>query len=202
MRNLSPTGEDFSEKKFLEVWVNDFQQYQGRMIVDLGEVSEDFYVREHPEALEKGRGILDTEDTEPLGGDGELTVSREDFGLDNVRGLDGQGVEGDDDDDDFVFSRPPDATDFSAYQKINNFESNSLLDTEDLDGDRLLDTDDAYLSYVFDLSDVGPRDVEPGPYGVLEVVLSGKQYDAARRAGRSVGKCEASGDPCGEVERQ
>ncbi len=152
MRNLSQTGEDFSEKKFLEVWVNDFGRRRGRLIFDLGEISEDFYVRENPDQPLKGRGFLDTEDIEPIGGDGQLTVSREDFGLDNVKGRDGDSVPGDDGDDDFQFSRPEDPTRYQEYTKINSYEGNSLLDTEDLDEDRLLDTDNAYLSYVFDLS--------------------------------------------------
>lgn len=147
-RNLSTIGEDYSEKKFLEVWVNDFGISQGRMIVDMGEISEDFYVTSNPLNPEKGRGFLDTEDFDPY--DGALTVSREDFGLDNVKGEDELDVEGDDGDDDFFFRR----TQIPDYSRINNFEGNSLLDTEDLDGDALLDTDNAYLSYVFDLSNV------------------------------------------------
>ncbi|MBZ0266584.1 cell surface protein SprA, partial [bacterium] len=146
MRNLSTIGEDYSEKKFLEVWVNDFGVAEGRMIVDMGEISEDFYVRDHPLNPEKGRNFLDTEDFDPY--DGALTVSKEDLGLDNVKGVDEDNVEGDDGDDDFFFRR----TQTPDYSKINNFEGNSLLDTEDLDGDNLLDQDDAYLSYVFDLS--------------------------------------------------
>lgn len=146
MRNLSTIGEDFSEKKFLEVWVNDFGRSEGRMIVDMGEINEDFYVTPSTVFPEKGRGFLDTEDFDPY--DGSLTVSKEDFGLDNVNGSDGAGVPGDDGDDDFAFSR----TSTPDYSKINNYEDNSLLDTEDLDGDNLLDTDNAYFSYVFDLA--------------------------------------------------
>lgn len=150
MRNLSPIGEDYSEKKFLEVWVNDFGAREGTMVVDLGEISEDFYVRAPADSgAPKGRGFLDTEDFNIY--DGELTVSREDLGLDNVAGDDALGIPGDDGDDDFEFRRSdPDST---KYWKINGFEGNSLLDTEDLDGDNFLDVDNAYLSYVVDLAD-------------------------------------------------
>ncbi|HMB68031.1 MAG TPA: cell surface protein SprA, partial [bacterium] len=65
MRNLSSIGEDYSEKKFLEVWVNDFGARQGTMVVDLGEISEDFYVRAPADSTTpKGRGFLDTEDVD------------------------------------------------------------------------------------------------------------------------------------------
>jgi hypothetical protein len=150
MRSLSPLGEDFSEKKFLEVWVNDFGRNEGRMIVDLGEISEDFYVRDSDSlATPRGRDVLDTEDFNPY--DGELTVSAEDFGLDAVRGVDGGGAAGDDGDDDFRFNRSdPESV---RFEGINNYEGNSLLDTEDLDADRLLDVDNVYSSYVFELTE-------------------------------------------------
>jgi hypothetical protein len=150
MRSLSTIGEDYSEKKFLEVWVNDFGARQGTMVVDLGEISEDFYVRDPADSTaEKGRGFLDTEDFNVY--DGELTVSREDLGLDNVAGDDDLNVPGDDGDDDFEFRRSdPDSI---KFRRINNYEGNSLLDTEDLDGDNFLDTDNAYLSYAVDLAD-------------------------------------------------
>lgn len=151
MRNLSTVGEDFSEKKFLEIWVNDFGRHEGRMIFDMGEINEDFEVDStgNPSLPPKGRGFLDTEDFDVY--DGELTVSKEDFGLDDVRGTDGASVPFDDGDDDFHFNRAePDSV---RYESINNYEGNSLLDTEDLDGDALLDTDDVYAAYVVDLTE-------------------------------------------------
>lgn len=150
MRNLSVTGEDFSQKKFLEIWVNDFQRRTGRLVFDLGEISEDFYLRSNAVRANKGRGFLDTEDFDTF--DGQLTVSKEDLGLDNVDGVDGQAIPGDDNDDDFEFDRKSNAAD-TDFRRINNTENNSVLDTEDLDNDNLLDTDDAYLSYVLDLAD-------------------------------------------------
>ncbi|NNE44103.1 MAG: cell surface protein SprA, partial [Gemmatimonadetes bacterium] len=165
MRNLSTTGEDFSEKKFLEIWVNDFGVAQGKLIFDMGEISEDFYTRPPADSVSfKGRGFLDTEDVDPY--DGDLTVSREDFGLDNVQGNDDLNVPGDDGNDDFEFRRS--TKDFS---KINNYEGNSLLDTEDLDGDNFLDEDNAYFSYVFDLADT--------TVGTGALVL--KNYDPVER---------------------
>ena len=169
LQNLSDIGEDYSEKKFLELWVNVLDPVpQGYMLLDLGEISEDFYVESGNPA--KGRGKLDTEDTDPIGGDGELTVSREDFGLDNVKGADDQNVPGDDGDDDFSFKRPRDPRDYTAYEDINNYEGNSILDKEDLDGDRLLDDDNDYNSYVFDLSQTvpDPDDTDPLNHLVLD----------------------------------
>ncbi|MDP6529953.1 MAG: hypothetical protein QGI43_09720, partial [Gemmatimonadota bacterium] len=145
MRNLSMTGEDYTEKKFVEIWVDDLGGYEGVMTFDIGEISEDHYLES--EGLQKGRGFLDTEDFDPF--DGSLTVSREDLGLDNVQGTDGSGSEGDDGDDDFFFER----TSTPDYTQINGTEGNSRLDTEDTDGDNFLDTDNKYLSFEIDLSD-------------------------------------------------
>ena len=75
-------------------------------------------------------------------------MSREDFGLDNVQGVDANQVPGDDGEDDFQFTR----TANPDYSRINGWEGNSLLDTEDLDGDNFLDEDNSYFSYVLDLS--------------------------------------------------
>ncbi len=150
MRNLSPTGEDFSEKKFLEIWVNDFQRRQGKMLFDMGEVSEDYYLETNSTLLNKGRGKLDTEDTVPVGGDGILNKPLEDFGLDNILGDDDAALAGDDGNDDFFFEKSGDPID---YTQINNPEDNNFLDTEDLDGDRALDLDNIYFSYVLDLAD-------------------------------------------------
>ncbi len=172
MRNLSPTGEDFSEKKFLEIWINDYGRREGTVIFDIGEISEDFYLRPSELSTQKGRDYLDTEDIDPF--DGQLTVSREDFGLDNVKGDDGGSVAGDDGDDDFQFQR----TANPDYTRINNMERNSLLDTEDLDDDNLLDTDNAYLSYVIDLAEDSEyekqdnNDVVPGnPWRLFQIPL-------------------------------
>jgi len=155
MRNLSPTGEDYSEKKFLEIWVNDFADRDVRdggakMIFDMGEISEDFYVETANQSspFPKGRRFLDTEDVDPE--DGELTAAQEDFGLDNSLARDTDPPAPDDDgDDDFEFRdvQPID------YSKINGTEGNRRLDTEDLDGDDFLDESNAHLSYVIDLAD-------------------------------------------------
>ncbi len=149
MRNLSTTGEDFSQKKFLEIWVNDFQRRQGKIIFDMGEISEDHYLETASLSTTKGRGFLDTEDIVPLIGDALFTKDTEDFGLDNVLGEDGAQIPGDDGNDDFEFER----TENPDYRRINNTEDNNFLDTEDLDGDRALDRDNSYFSYVVDLAD-------------------------------------------------
>ncbi|MGH2570928.1 MAG: hypothetical protein ACRDGR_06865, partial [bacterium] len=153
MRNLSQTGEDYSEKKFVEIWVNDFGRLEtrqgARMIFDMGDINEDFYVETSNQSNPlKGRGRLDTEDVSPE--DGELTVAQEDFGLDNTLAIDSDPpAAGDDGDDDFEFRdvQPLD------YSKINGTENNRRLDTEDLDLDGFLDVENTYLSYVIDLTD-------------------------------------------------
>ncbi len=174
MRNLSVTGEDFSQKKFLEIWVNDYQRRQGRLVFDLGEISEDYYLESSPVNPLKGRGFLDTEDFDPL--DGQLTVSKEDHGLDNLPGVDGQNVAGDRGNDDFEFQR----TSTPDYSRINGTEDNNILDTEDLDNDNLLDVDNAYFSYVLDLADsvVVDGKLEPNRFIVQDngALLSGNGW--------------------------
>jgi hypothetical protein len=106
-----------------------------------------------------GRGWLDTEDIDPE--DGELTASREDFGLDNIQAADSDPpAPGDDGNDDFVLpgQEPLD------YSRINGTEGNGLLDTEDLDGNDFLDQDNIYGSYVISLGEdpVSPRDTPSG----------------------------------------
>jgi hypothetical protein len=146
MRQLPPDLQDLREATSVAIWVDDFGASRGRMILDLGEISEDFYVETtNPQ---KGRGWLDTEDIDPE--DGELTASREDFGLDNIQAADSDPpAPGDDGNDDFVLpgQEPLD------YSRINGTEGNGLLDTEDLDGNDFLDQDNIYGSYVISLGE-------------------------------------------------
>ena len=142
MRLLSETGNDYSEYQFLEVWINDggsIVQSTGTFHIDLGTISEDFYPLMSP------NGDLDTEDVDvpPNGFDPD-----EDVGLDNVAGADGTGVPGDDGDDDYNFEYGSD-----DYSRINGTEGNERLDTEDLNGNGYVNTDNSYWTLSVVLSD-------------------------------------------------
>ncbi|MFH1864754.1 MAG: hypothetical protein ABIK85_02600, partial [Candidatus Eisenbacteria bacterium] len=142
MRLLSKTGSDYSDYQFIELWVNDgapIEQSTGTFYIDLGKISEDYYPLMSP------NGLLDTEDVDvpPNGFDAD-----EDVGLDTVEGVDGQGVPGDDGDDDYTFEYGSD-----DYSKINGTEGNDRLDTEDLNGNGYVDRDNSYWTLTVDLSD-------------------------------------------------
>jgi hypothetical protein len=142
MRLLSKTGSDYSEYQFFEMWINDggpVAQSTGTFHVDLGTISEDFYPLMSP------NGELDTEDVDvpPNGFDAD-----EDVGLDTVEGVDGEGVPGDDGDDDYNFEYGSD-----DYSGINGTEWNERLDTEDLNGNGYVDKDNSYWTLSVDLSD-------------------------------------------------
>jgi len=142
MRLLSKTGNDYSEYQFVEMWINDggpIAQSTSTFHIDLGTISEDFYPLMSP------NGELDTEDVDvpPNGFDAD-----EDVGLDNVEGVDGEGVPGDDGDDDYNFEYGSD-----DYSSINGTEWNERLDSEDLNGNGYVDKDNSYWTLSVDLSD-------------------------------------------------
>ena len=134
---LSNSGLDFSEKKFLNVWLNGGG---GEVWLDLGTVSEDALRFDYAGKRKSQNVLLDTED---LNHDGKLDYD-EDIGLDGVAGADETFVPGDDANDDFVFSE-------TSYDKINGTEGNTFLDTEDLNGNNTLETDEKVFRYKIDL---------------------------------------------------
>ncbi len=140
MRLLSKTGDDYSESEFFEIWVNDDGARQGRIHINLGTLSEDYYP-----LFEEPNGELDTEDVDRNGFDAD-----EDTGLDTVFGDDDDWQPGDADDgyDDYEFEYGSD-----DYSRINGSEGNERLDTEDLNGNFYLDTDNTYWELTVDLSD-------------------------------------------------
>ncbi|MBN1503946.1 MAG: cell surface protein SprA [Candidatus Eisenbacteria bacterium] len=156
---LSWLGEDFTEMQYVEVWVNDFASGRDpskKMRLSLGTVSEDGTW--DPDSLPNGR--LDSEDTSPPNGELDISPTDEDTGLDGkMNGVEScvAGVTGDPPDcseDDYRYEPETAPTDFSH---INGTEGNRLAmahpvpDTEDLDGDGTLDTDQDYVEYVVSL---------------------------------------------------
>jgi hypothetical protein len=139
MRLLSKTGNDYSDYEFIEFWINAGSDPRGTVRVDLGTISEDFY------PLRASNGVLNTEDEDRNGFDAD-----EDLGLDNAAGEDEDWYPGspDDGDDDYFYEYQS-----NDYSKINGTEGNELLDTEDLNGNWYLDTDNRYWEFTVDLAD-------------------------------------------------
>ena len=134
-RLVSKTGSDFADLRFVEVWLRQKEGQGGRMYIDLGAVSENFY---HP--------WTDTLHTEDKDANGKLSED-ENTGLDGVP--DGQpGDDQGDDEDKWSFKE-------GDYRYINGTEDNpsTAFDTEDLDGNANLDDDETFFRLGFDLAD-------------------------------------------------
>lgn len=185
---LDPVGYDLSRAQFIEVWVNDWNDYHAgfqqprvrqrgvKLHIDIGTVSEN-QIR-YPGAS-PDTSLLDTEDKAPR--DNQLTVRRddptdpdhEDTGQDGL--VSSQEVEQGLPVRDLVTATPSDPSgddwrelidpDFDDFEEIdprnwiytNGTEDNSQLkpfpDTEDLNLNQIVDTQENYLEYTIDLGD-------------------------------------------------
>ncbi len=163
---LDPNGYDLSGAQFIELWINDFRDLDRvrsphvRMHIDLGRVSED--QMRSPE--QPPNQLLDSEDSNR---DEQLNEG-EDSGLDGFpngeepRKLDLiTSSDSDPSGDDW---HGPDASykydlDTRRWRAVNGTEGNAaasanpIPDTEDLDGNNFLDTDNAFARYTVDLAD-------------------------------------------------
>lgn len=144
-------GLDLSQGQFIEVWVNDFKQNPadrgGILRIDIGRIDEDYY---RPDDNEYEREDVDYDGF--VAGDGPLS---DDTGLDGVMGTDGEGVPGDDGDDDYKLERDQS----KRFTRINGTEQNFVEDDEDLDRSGILDQTNSYFSYAIDLSSEAVVDV-------------------------------------------
>ena len=164
---LSWLGEDFTEMQYIEMWVKDHPADRdlGKEIkIDLGVVSED--AMWHPDSLPNGR--LDTEDKNR---NGALDISPED----EDTGLDGRfdpqepvtpGVTQDLSDpagDDYFYEPEKSVSENPKYgpnyfAQINGTEGNRRVspnptpDTEDLNGNGRLDTEQDYFELTVNLA--------------------------------------------------
>ncbi len=155
---ISVTGQDFSRAQFLDIWVNDFIQWpdvlhrrRGKLHIDLGKVSEDaMWYKNDPSApadqwkVVLPNGKLDTEDANR---DGKLDQT-EDVGLDGIK----HGDPGADPNDVYQYDDSAPESD-QKYAHVNGTEGNQILDTEDLDGDGQLETQNSYFEITVDLGD-------------------------------------------------
>ena len=166
---LDPAGLDVSRSQFIELWVNDWndrartRDTHVRLHIDLGTVSED--QMRAPD--EPPNGLLDTEDQQPR--DNQLTVTDkkdEDTGYDGVkdagenhpvRDLTTAGPADPEGDDYNTFDETYQDLDPRRYRYTNGTEGNKQRnptpDTEDLNLNQILDTQEDYLEYTIDLGD-------------------------------------------------
>ena len=157
-------GLDISQGQFLEVWVNDFKpdplSRGGKLHIDLGLIDENFH--------NPGSSTFDDEDKNHDG----FAAAFDDTGLDGLFDKDEPGVSSTNPDpngDDLDLSK--DAI-TKRYEKVNGTENNLLYDTEDLDRNGQMTTDNAYFSYVINLADSAEIDIRrqfPGYDGFNDV---------------------------------
>ncbi len=131
---------DFSEKKYIELMVKLDKSEQSPppnviLTVDLGDINEDFYTE---------YGGLNRLNTEDANMDGVLTFD-EDIGLDGIK-------HGDPGHDPYDLAHA-NIDSLGDYPGINGTEGNGVLDTEDLNGNGVLDQLDRYFSYSISLAD-------------------------------------------------
>jgi len=163
-QSLGTSGQDFSRVRFVEVWVNDFTAAHDStkmfLHLSLGQVSEDaFWDTNNPP-----NSKLDTEDKNFDGkldlGTGENDPNFEDTGLDNAIDKNEQGYDAatnpDPNQDDYTYdvrTNPDDFSTINRFEKNGLGEANARPDTEDLNRNTILDTENNYFEATVDLAD-------------------------------------------------
>jgi len=144
-------GLDITQGQFLEIWVNDFKpdplKRGGKLHIDLGLIDENFH--------NPGSPKFDDEDKNHDG----FAAAFDDTGLDGLFDKDEPGYSSTNPDpnrDDIDLSK--DAV-TKRYTRVNGTENNLMYDTEDLDRNGQMTTDNAYFSYTIDLADSAEIDI-------------------------------------------
>jgi cell surface protein SprA len=165
MRYLGEAYSDQSRAQFLEFWIKLPPTPEGRLVVDLGEISED--------ALPNG--LMNSEDRPNSGqstpsqqreyGNGLLDGSDEDTGLDGQRGADptdsaewnGPTRPRVPSYDDWAHaSNSSDFRDVNGTENSRNDEGGTFPDTEDLNDNDFLDIANRYFSFNIELNENSP----------------------------------------------
>lgn len=148
MRGVSRTGTNLSKAQFVEIWVNDGQperaDRRGKLHIDFGYINEDGFWPVRNDTLVTGKweqedGILEGE--EPDG----VWSYLEDIGLD---GLGDTGPQ--------RYSAEYDYEGDTPFPFINGTARNNREDTEDLNGNTRLDTDNGFFTATIDLRETQP----------------------------------------------
>lgn len=143
---------DQKKTKFIELWIKPrlegvAENSHAQINIDIGRISEDYWIRGLNQDGVKSLSNLNTEDVNSNG----LLDEGEDIGIDGIP----NGSPGDDPDDNWL--APRETT--PEFFNINGTEGNGQQktarypDTEDLDGDGDVNTFDDYFEYSFDLAD-------------------------------------------------
>jgi len=163
-QSFGTVGQDFSRVRFMEIWVNDFtvdhDSTKAVLHISAGRVSEDAFW--NPAA--PPNGMLDTEDRNFDGkldlGTGENDPNFEDTGLDKQLSKNEPGYDAatnpDPNQDDYTYDvskSPNDYSTINRFEKSGLGEANSRPDTEDLNRNTILDTDNNYVEVNVDLAD-------------------------------------------------
>ncbi|MEO0141891.1 MAG: hypothetical protein ABIL15_00865 [candidate division WOR-3 bacterium] len=127
------TSEDLSECENIELLI---KGKGGKIHIELAEEICEDQLRRNKNGELVGLGSLEDEDFNPH--NFSFSENEEDAGLDTVFGDDNAQVPGDDGNDDF---------NENDYNKINGTEGNRWYDTEDLDRNGVLNTNNVYYSY-------------------------------------------------------
>ena len=138
---ISASGTDFSEREFLEIWLRVQGDDDVTLLLDLGIVNED---TDYDGRLDSEDLPLDLED---LNGDDKIDTL--DLDLENLPESQKYSANGSLDtgeDKGWIYDGPLQAVPFGS--------DNQVLDTEDLNGDGVLDTVDAYLEIPIALNDM------------------------------------------------
>ena len=167
---LSASGEDFSERQFLEIWFRVRGDSDVTLHIDLGVVSEDSDLDNR----------LDTEDLPPeledINGDGKIDTL--DLDLENLPASQKFRANGSLDTGEDV------GWEYSAgFQPAQVGSSNTVLDTEDLNGDGVLDAIDAYLEIKIPLNDIPEEWLKrqhPNGWTFLSIPLSAATSEGTR----------------------
>ena len=167
---LSASGEDFSERQFLEIWFRVRGDSDVTLYIDLGVVSEDSDLDNR----------LDTEDLPPeledINGDGKVDAL--DLDLENLPASQKFRANGSLDKGEDV------GWEYSAgFRPAKVGPNNTVMDTEDLNGDGVLDTIDAYLEIKIPLNDIPEEWLKrqhPNGWTFLSIPLSAATAEGTR----------------------
>lgn len=144
-----PYSENFSQKKYLEVWV---KGDEGELFVELGSKMEEDIARwgrssDGSDSLLLPNGVIDTEDRN---GNFELEPN-EDTGLDGIAFDDDEWIFVRDSLDDGRDDYPKKLNTFQDSLKLHRKEGNRRLDSEDLNRDYTLESKSEFFRYKIDL---------------------------------------------------
>lgn len=153
MRALPVSNFDQSRSEYIELWV---KGEKGTICIDLGAISEDAIPNGELDTEDEGRNALERngvlDENEDIGLDGMAGIDPTDFWDLNGNGVQDPGEPTSWDDWNY--------DDKYDYSRINGTEGNRndpdrgpRPDTEDINGNGILDTDNDYFEYAFELGD-------------------------------------------------